>query len=292
MGSAIDNVRQFFGQKSILVRLILINIIVFLILRFAAVIATLFNIEGWSLLQYLELPAYLPQILWRSWTLVSYMFTHFDVLHILFNMLWLYWFGQIFLMFFNEKQLTAVYLLGGLLGALFFVLSYNLFPYFNDKIENSYLIGASASVMAIVFAASFFKKDFRVNLLLVGSVKIYYIAIVILLIDMLAVTSSNAGGHLAHLGGAAFGICYALSYQKGKDLTAALNKTIDKLVNLFKKNRGMRVTYQKREKDYQYNDRRNKDTREIDQILDKIKKSGYNSLSQEEKKRLFDASNK
>jgi len=292
MGSVLDRITTFFRQKSILVRLILINLIVFLVLRFSAIVLTLFTVEGWSLMRYLELPAHFSQLLYHPWTLLTYMFVHYDFWHILINMLWLYWFGQIFLLFFNEKQLTAVYLLGGFCGALLFILSYNLFPYFYAVVEGSYLIGASASVMAIVFAASFFKKEFRINLFLIGSVKIYYVALVCLLIDLLAVTSSNSGGHLAHLGGAGFGILFALSYQKGKDITSPLNKTIDKLVNLFKKKPKMKVTYQKREKDYQYNEKKNKDSQEIDKILDKIKKSGYNSLTKEEKNSLFDASKK
>lgn len=292
MGNVLGNIERFFKGKGALASLIIVNLVVFILIRFSVVITTLFNLEGWSLMQFLELPAAVPQILREPWTLFSYMFVHYDILHILFNMLWLYWFGNIFLMFFNEKQLTAVYLLGGLAGALFYIVSYNLFPYFNNTIETSYLIGASASVMGIVFAAAFFKKDFRINLLLIGSIKIYYVALVCLLLDLLAITSSNAGGHLAHIGGAVWGIAYALSYQKGKDLTAGLNKLLDKLVNLFKKKPKMRVSYQKREIDYSYNDRRNKNVQEIDQILDKIKKSGYNSLTNDEKKRLFEESNK
>ena len=292
MANILGSIERFFKQKNILTRLILINISIFLLIRFSVVIMTLFNIEGWSLWQYLDLHASIPHLLHEPWTLFSYMFVHLDFLHILLNLLWLYWFGQIFLLFFNEKQLTGVYLLGGLFGALLYAFSYNIFPYFSDKIEVSTLIGASASVMAIVFAASFFKKDYSINLLFIGSVNIYYIALVSLVIDLLAVTSSNAGGHWAHLGGALFGICYALCYRKGKDLAAPVNWLIDRIVNMFKKKPKMRVTYQKREPDYRYNDKKNKETQGIDSILDKIKKSGYDSLTKEEKKQLFDASNK
>lgn len=292
MGNVIDNIKRFFDGKGLLAGLVIANIAVFVVIRLVMTVFTLFNLGDPSLLRFIELPADLSQIAKAPWTLLTYMFVHKDLLHILFNMLLLYWFGKVFLMFFNEKQLMAVYLLGGIAGALFYIVSFNLFPYFQQVVEFSYLIGASASVMGVVFGASFFKKDFRLNLLFIGSVKIYYIALVCLALDILAVTSSNAGGHWAHIGGATFGIAYALSYQKGKDLTGGLNKAIDRFVNLFKKKPTMKVSYQKREQDYKYNEKKNEKTQALDQILDKIKKSGYNSLTKEEKKRLFEESNK
>jgi membrane associated rhomboid family serine protease len=290
MATAIGNIKQFFKQKDILSQLIIINIAAFLFVRLTEVFLKLFRMEEWSAIRYLQLPASFIQLTEEPWTLITYMFTHHDWLHIIFNMLWLYWFGKIFLMFFNNKQLLGTYLLGGFAGALFFQLSFNVFPLFRDSIDSSRLMGASAAVMAIVFAASFYKKDFRINLLFIGSIKIHYVALASLFIDLLAITSSNAGGHLAHIGGALFGIWYATAYQRGVDLTKCLNKSIDWFVNLFKKKPVMRVSYHRRESDYQYNDRKNKENEAIDRILDKIKKSGYNSLSKEEKKRLFDAS--
>lgn len=290
MATAINNIKYFFKQKDILSQLIIINVAVFLPVRLMEVFLTLFQIEEWSIIRYLQLPASFIQLIKEPWTFISYMFTHYDFLHIIFNMLWLYWFGKIFLMFFNSKQLLGTYLLGGLAGALFFLLSFNIFPYFSNVVDSSRLMGASAAVMAIVFAASFYKKDFRINLLFIGSIKIYYVALASLFIDLLAITSSNAGGHLAHIGGALFGIWYAAAYQRGIDLTKRLNKSMDVFVNLFKKKPVMKVSYHRRESDYQYNDLKNKENEAIDEILDKIKKSGYNSLSKEEKKRLFDAS--
>ncbi len=292
MAGILGNIEDFFRQKSLLSRLIIVNLLVFILIRLLGAFAMLFNVEGLSVIRYLELPAALPQILREPWTVISYMFVHYDFWHILFNLLWLYWFGQIFLRFFNPKQLFAIYILGGISGALFYVLSYNIFPYFNNVVDSSYLIGASAAVMAIVFAASFYQKDFRINLLFIGSIKIYYLALASLLLDMLAITSSNAGGHIAHIGGALFGILYAYYFRKGKDLTAPLNKIIDQIVGIFKKKPPMRVTYKRREDDYEYNARKNKENQEIDKILDKIKKSGYDSLTKEEKQQLFDAGNK
>jgi len=144
------------------------------------------------------------------------MFTHYDFLHILFNVLWLYWFGKIFLLFFTPRQLGGLYVLGGLAGALFFILAYNFFPYFEDRIFHSYLIGASASVMAIVFGTAFYKKDFEISLFFLGRIKIIYLALFTLVLDLLSMASTNAGGHIAHIGGALLGICFAYYYTKAK----------------------------------------------------------------------------
>ena len=275
-----------------LAKLIYINAGVFLFVRLAVVLLMLFNIDGASFLRYLQVPSSLSLLVIRPWTLVTYMFTHFDFWHILFNMLWLYWFGKIFLLFFNEKQLGGLYILGGLAGAFLFVLAYNLFPYFDTYVPNSYLMGASASVMAIVFAVSFYRKDFEINLFLVGRVKLIYLAIFTFVIDLLAVTSSNAGGHIAHVGGALLGIWFANRIARGKDLTAPVNRLVDWGVNLGKRKPKMKVTYNRREKDYEYNARKNRDNEEIDRILDKLRRSGYGSLSAEEKRKLFEASKK
>lgn len=285
--------KQTFRQGSVLTKLIYINLAVFIIARLTVIILTLFNIDGALYLQYIELPSYITLLLHQPWTLITYMFTHFDFLHILFNMLWLYWFGKIFLMFFSERQLGGLYILGGLAGAAMFVLVYNIFPYFGKAVYSSFLMGASASVMAIVFAVSFYRKDFEIGLLLIGRVKLIYLALFTLIIDLLAITSDNAGGHIAHIGGALFGICFALCFKQGIDLTSPINLLIDFFVNLRKRKPKMNVTYNSQRKaDYEYNARKNQDTAEIDKILDKLRHSGYESLSADEKRKLFDASKK
>lgn len=292
MESIFTDFKQTFRRGSMLAKLIYINTGVFIFVRLAVVLLMLFNTDGGIFLRYLQVPSSLGLLLVRPWTLITYMFTHFDFWHILFNMLWLYWFGKIFLMFFNEKQLGGLYILGGLAGAFLFVLAYNLFPYFDTYVPNSYLMGASASVMAIVFAVSFYRKDFEINLFLIGRVKLIYLAIFTFVIDLLAVTSSNAGGHIAHVGGALLGIWFANRIARGKDLTAPVNRLVDWVVNLGKRKPKMKVTYNRREKDYEYNARKNRDNEEIDRILDKLRRSGYGSLSAEEKRKLFEASKK
>ena len=293
MDGIITNLKRSFLAGSILKKLIFINIAVFILIRLLGILLLLFNLQDFPILLYLQLPASPVALLSRPWTLFTYMFTHFEFLHILFNMLWLYWFGELFLQVFNERQLGGLYVLGGLAGALLFVVSYNLFPYFQEVASFSFLMGASASVMAIVFAISFYRKEIEIHLLLFGRIKLIYLALFTFVIDLLAMTSDNAGGHIAHIGGALFGIWFASRYAQGKDLTAPINRLIDKLVNLGKRKPKMSVTYGGRSnKDWEYNARKQQQAANIDAILDKLKRSGYGSLSADEKKQLFDASKK
>jgi len=292
MDGIFTNLKRTFQAGSILAKLIYINVGLFILIRLLTVLLLLFNLEGFPFLNYLQMPSSPELLLYRPWTIFTYMFTHFDFLHILFNMLWLYWFGQIFLYFFNERQLGGLYVLGGIAGALFFMLAYNIFPYFQGIAHTSFLMGASASVMAIVFAVSFYKKDFEINLLIIGRVKLIYLAAFTLILDLLSITSQNAGGHIAHIGGALFGIWFATRIKAGKDLTAPMNRLIDKVVNLKKRKPKMKVTYKRTETDHEYNARKKQESVDLDTILDKLKRSGYESLSAEEKKQLFDASKK
>ena len=168
-----------------------------------------------------------------------------------------------------------------------------LIPYFQDEADFSFLIGASASVMAVVFAISFYRKDTEIFLFLFGRVKLIYVALGSLALDLVAMTSENAGGHIAHVGGALVGIWFASRMKAGKDLTTGMNQLIDRIVNLFKRKPKMRVTYQNgREADYAYNARKQAEQMDIDRILDKLKQYGYANLTAEEKKRLFEASQK
>lgn len=292
MESIFTDIKRKFRSGNILAKFIYINVGVFLLIRLTAVFFMLFNVESIPLLTYLQMPSLPVALLHKPWTLITYMFTHYDFLHILFNMLWLYWFGAIFLQFFTPRQLGGIYLLSGIAGAILFMLAYNIFPYFQAMAAQSALIGASASVMGIVFAVSFYKKDYEINLLLIGRIKLIYLALFTLLIDLLAITSTNAGGHIAHLGGAFFGIWFASRIQVGKDLTAPMNRLIDKIVNIGKRKPKMKVTYKRAETDYDYNRRKHQENVDLDTILDKLKHSGYESLSAEEKKTLFDASKK
>ena len=227
-------------------------------------------------------------------TVLTYMFMHAGVLHILFNMLWLYWFGALFLNFFSARHLRGVYILGGICGGLLYMTAYNIFPYFRPMTEYSFMLGASASVLAIVAATAYREPDYPIRLFLFGTVRLKYLALIVIVTDLLFITSSNAGGHIAHLGGALAGLWFAASLSKGADITAWINKSLDAVTALFSfkpRKPKMKVHYgTERQKDYNYNARKKAQSDEIDRILDKLKKSGYESLTTEEKKSLFDAS--
>jgi membrane associated rhomboid family serine protease len=301
MGGIIERLKQAYRTGNVVTRLIFINVSVFIILKVIDVIFTLFNVYAFDLITYLGVPSHIPLLLRRLWTPISYMFVHEGFIHLLFNMLWLYWFGKIFLQYFSGRSLGSLYVLGGLAGALLYVIAFNTIPYYRDM-GRGWMIGASAAVMAIVMGAAFYKPDTRINLLFLGQIKIIYIAIFAFVLDFLSLGSpTNPGGHVAHIGGALLGYFYAARYLKGRDITRWMSRTIDRFVGLFKppvkrpKRAKMKVKYKadvRHETDREYNQRKQTEQEEIDAILDKLKQSGYSGLSSEEKKKLFDASRK
>jgi hypothetical protein len=216
-------------------------------------------------------------------------------MHILFNILILYWFGQIFLRYFDDKKLLSVYLVGGIAGAILYMLSFNLLPVFNQVIPISIAFGASASVIAIVIAVSVYAPNHTINLMFIGPVQLKYIAIGIIVLDILRIATSNPGGHIAHLGGALFGYLYISQLRKGKNITKGFDRIMDKVFSLFKPREKFKVTYKRPmtdiERDIEYNKSKVAKQEDIDKILDKIAKSGYDSLTKKEKEILF-SSNK
>jgi hypothetical protein len=220
------------------------------------------------------------------------MFMHKDIWHILFNMLWLYWFGKIFLEYLDQRKLVAVYLLGGLSGAVLYIFSFNIFPAFEGVVADSVAIGASASVMAIVIAIAAYVPDYTVQLFLFGRVKIKYMALAIFVFTSIMDFSVNSGGKLAHIGGAFFGYFYTLNLRQGKDMGRGFNKILDFFVTLFKPRKKMKVTHKKAANEYEYNKTKAEHQARINKILDKISKGGYDSLTKEEKETLFKESQK
>ena len=172
--------------------------------------------------------------------------------------------------------------------------AYNIFPYFQPMTEYSFMLGASASVLAIVAATAYREPNYPIRLFLFGTIRLKYLALIVVGMDLLFITSSNAGGHIAHLGGALAGLWFAASLSKGTDITSWINKFLDSIISLFSfkpLKPKMKVHYgTDKQKDYNYNARKKAQSDEIDRILDKLKKSGYESLTTEEKKSLFDAS--
>ena len=295
MADFIERLKHRYKTGSVMTRLIFINLFVFIILKIVNVIFTLFNIYAIDLITLLGVPSHIPLLLNRIWTPITYMFVHEGFLHLLFNMLWLYWFGQIFMQYFTGRTLGSLYVLGGLAGAMLYVIAFNTIPYYTGM-ERGWMIGASAAVMAIVMGTAFYRPDVQLNLLFLGSIKIVHIAIFAFILDFLSLGNPmNPGGHVAHIGGALLGYFFATQYKKGKDITRWMGKAIDWFVGLSKPRRQtpkMKVKHARHETDWEYNERKHTEQDEIDAILDKLKQSGYSSLSSEEKRKLFDASKK
>lgn len=295
MATIITDLKDSFRRGSIHIQLIYINIAVFVAVTLAGIALQLLNMEQARVFDWLELPASPARFIMQPWSLLTYMFMHGGLLHILFNMLWLYWFGAIFLNMFSSKHLRGLYVLGGICGGALYMLAYNIFPYFRPYIENSFMVGASASVLAIVAAAAYREPNYPIRLFLLGTLRLKYLALIVIGMDLLLITSENAGGHIAHLGGALAGVWFAAGLNKGRDVTAWINRAADGIASLFRRKPRkpkMKVHYGNgsRQQDYDYNARKKAQSDEIDRILDKLRKTGYEGLSDEEKKSLFDAS--
>ncbi len=285
----LEEIKASFRHGSNLVKLIYINLAVYVLVLLLEVVSFLFQLNGIDgfVLEYFAVPTNLSLLLVKPWTIVSYMFLHMNFLHILFNMLWLYWFGTIFIKFLSQKQLVTVYLLGGLFGAAVYILAYNLFPAFAEVKAFSTNRGASASIMAIVVAAVVMVPDYEVYIPFLNQVKIKYIALVFIGLDLLQMPLENAGGHIAHLGGMLLGFWYVKSYKEGRDIGRRFDRLMDYLFSLFKKPKKMKVSHKRPMTDMEYNAQKADKQAKIDRLLEKIAKSGYDSLSKEEKDLLF-----
>lgn len=306
MAGFIDNLRSRYAAATVPVRFVMVNVAVFVIVRVLALVCLLFAVDATPAIELLEMPSNPVKFVHQPWSLISYMFLHYDVMHILFNMLWLYWFGAMFHQIFGTRRFVGLYFLGGIGGALLYMLAYNVLPLFSST--EGLLLGASASVLAIVAATAVRQPDYKVGLLFFGQISLKWIAIVTIFIDVISIGSSNAGGHIAHLGGALTGAAFALADRRGTDITAWFNRAIDWIVNLTRRRPRVKVgnfhnspftrtKQQPRTDKQQYerdNGRRNSMTpaeeAEMDEILKKIKLSGYASLTAEEKRRLFEVS--
>lgn len=299
------NLKHAFDHKDNgLYKIMAINIILFLAFMVLRVFLTLGGGEGVyrSIISFFMMPAYIPALLTKPWTLFTYMFLHEGFLHILFNMLFLYWFGMLVNEFLGSRKLVNLYILGGLAGGLFYLVIYNLAPFFSDQVQGSLMLGASAGVFAIVVAAATLRPDTEFRLLLLGPVKIKYIAIFYVLVAFANSTGSNAGGELAHLGGAILGYYYVLQLNKGKDIGMPIQAIGAFFTGLFSKKPNVKVTYRRPGTEMKSNKSNSSSSpssgtttstqEEIDKILDKIAEKGYDNLSKEEKRKLFDFSNK
>ena len=294
----------FKKNNNALIQLILINGIVFFLLRILEVILALTGVIAdtsvyhQAYLDLLGLPSDPAQLLVRPWTLVTTFFTHYGFFHILFNMLFLYWFGRLVHDYLGNGRLVNLYILGGLAGGILYILIYNLSPLFVEEVGRSSLIGASASVFAIVVAAATLMPDHQFYLLLLGPVKIKYIAIFYVAMSFFGAIGSNAGGDIAHLGGALIGFVYVKQLQNGKDLGLWVQSVLDFFRSFFVRPKvkvSHRGTSTRRSRRKSPANAASSTTTtvpqdEIDAILDKISERGYESLTKEEKQKLFNAS--
>lgn len=297
--STAERLRSMFQMKPPLSKLIIANIAVWFVLAIVQLLGFLLEPSGtrgdqvWleSALQLIGVPASIPNLLLKPWTIITYMFVHEGFWHLFFNMIWLYWFGKIFMEFMPGRKIYTIYLIGGISGALTFILAYNIFPVFYDTISLSTTIGASASVLAITIATAVLVPDYTVNLLFIGPVKIKYIAIFTVILDVLMIRSGNAGGHFAHIGGAISGALYILFIRKDIARRLGILKLGSILSSPFRRKPLRTVHNQGRPlSDEEYNKQKVLKQQKIDHILDKISRSGYTSLSAEEKEILFNSS--
>lgn len=296
MATTIETALKRFASATMLMKIVVINIAVFLVLNIISIVMIFAGEESGRFIveQWVAMPGNFGRLARHAWTPLSYMFSQIEPLHLIFNMLWLYWFGIVFHLLSTPKRMIGLYLLGGLGGAALYLLAVNTIPYFAG--HGGLLIGSSASVIAIVTATAIMAPDYRMNLLFLGAVSLKWIAIVTIGIDLLSVTGSNAGGHIAHLGGAAVGAIFALGLKRGHDITAPLNSLIDTIVNLFRRRPKVRPARFRASgapsapRPKAPSAASAADQAELDNILDKIKKSGYSSLTADERARLFDVS--
>jgi membrane associated rhomboid family serine protease len=302
MNAIFDDFKDAFSKRNnILAQLIVINIVLWVVHILAFVFA---NLLGTALPEQVVqfvffIPSSIEEFIYRPWTVITYAFQHsLSIFHILFNMLWFYWFGKIIEEFLGSDRLLAIYVLGALAGAGLYLAAYNTIPFYIQSQGGAGMIGASAAVTAIAVAAATLAPDYRFNLIFLGPVKIVYIAGFMIIISILGSVGRNSGGNLAHLGGGLMGYIYIKQLQSGNDIGAWVIKTFYWFKELFKPASKLKVSY-KNTAPSSASKTKKKTTsassgtvkqEEIDAILDKISQSGYESLTKEEKQKLFSAS--
>ena len=285
--SRIDTLRQRFSQFNIAEKLILINVVCFVIPFFLRSIFFLFNLPAQSFLSFFELPSSIGDFIYQPWSLFTYGFLHDSIGHIFWNMLLLYYASQFFLNLFSTRRFINVYFMGILLGGLVFILSYAIFPAFKN--QSPQMVGASAGVMAVLIFSCTYMPTQEVRLLFFN-VKLMYIGIALVIIDVLQIPTGNAGGHLAHIGGAALGYIYAQQLQNGKDIGTGFERLWRWVLSLFTAQPTMKTVHRTPRRNSKSSTQ--SDQEKIDRILDKISASGYDSLTKEEKELLFNAGKK
>ena len=293
-----DDLAMQWRTGGTLVRLLLLNIGVFLCIH---LIGLLYFITGHAepdLSRWLRSTSDLDSLIRTPWTVITYMFTHEGLMHLFFNLLMLYFSGRLFGDLLGGKRLLGNYLLGGLAGLALYIISYNTLPVFERFAAGSTILGASAAVMAVFVGIAAYQPDMVVNLLFLGPVRLKYVALIYVVIDLISVRQgANSGGHIAHLGGALYGYLAAGQLKKGSDWSGSFVDLLQRIGSVFTFKRGPKLRVAKSGRgrvtvaaDADFNAGRKAKQERVDTILDKISRSGYDSLSKEEKDFLFRAS--
>lgn len=281
-----DTIKAQFENGDYLIKVVLIMIGAFLIQTILGVLSTFTETP---LLNYFENYTYLPsevtEFAFKPWTLFTYMFLHHGFFHIFFNLIILYFTGKIFVDFLNDKRFLATFILGGLAGGVLFILSYNVFPFFEGvKLP---LVGASAGVMAIVIGTAAYAPNLPVRLFFAIEAKLWHVASLFLLMDLLQIEKNNPGGHIAHIGGALMGYFIVRQLQNGKDYSMGFFEYWKAFFGWFDKKPTLKTVHKSKTKKRDNPKKTDADQEVLDRILEKIQKSGYDKLSKEEKEFLF-----
>ena len=285
MTSLSQDIKGKLARLNVLEKMIAVNVAIYI---FGFILGLILNHQSGTSLSWLELPSDFGTLILKPWAIVTYAFAHYDFFHILFNMLWLYIIGQWFLNMFSPKLALNVYFLGAICGGLLFMVGYNLFP---SVLGLSYLVGASASVRALLIFLCAYMPNREIRFFTIG-LKFWYFGAAIVAFDIIGVFGPNSGGNLAHLGGALLGYVYAKQLVKGQDIGKGFEKLMDTIAGFFKfsKKSPLKTVHKTKNKMGGYTkadfDEFN-NQKKIDVILDKISKSGYDSLTAEEKEFLF-----
>lgn len=298
-GTFIDDLKHQFKYGTMTIRLLFINVAIFLIINLLLVFGRLIGPELNSSIQsfigtIFVMNTDLNGFIYHPWTLFTSIFAHLDFFHILFNMIFLYFSGKIFEQMFDRKRLLYTYILGGIAGGLLEILAHTLIPTLMER--NVQVVGASGSIMAIFVAIAFYQPQMKIMLFGIFPVRLIVIAGLYLLSDFFRLGTDDGIAHFAHLGGAVFGIASIQNIHSSGNVINFFQGITDRILRLFnskkspnfKVKKGGRTTKFKTDEEYNMNAKQRQE--EINRILDKISKSGYESLTKNEKDFLFNQS--
>lgn len=279
--SILEELKFKFQQGNAIIRIIMVNVAVFIVFGVLNSLLGLFNSNGIIklVLDWLVLPASFTRYIYQPWSLLTYTFLHEGFLHILFNMLWFYWIGQLLQQYLGNPKTYQAYFMGAIAGGLVYMVSYHVFPYLIPSVEISTARGASAGVLSVVFATATLLPEYELSLFLIGSVRLKYIALFTLLLDLISIPYDNPGGHIAHIGGAAFGYFYIKQIYANNFLSGFF----DWIENLFKPKQKSNLKIHHRSGYMKVNSNEKPTQAEVDRILEKINQKGLSYLSDKEK---------